>query len=785
MAGALVAELASGGQNSADASSSADANSVVSFEGEASAPDDPLCLWYRRPAKEWVEALAVGNGRLGAMVFGDLDKERIQLNEDTLWAGGPYDPSNPSALEALPEARRLIFAGEYSAAQTLVGERMMARPLRQMPYQTVGDLWLTFADIRAVSDYRRELNLDTAIARVEYAVDGVHYRREIFASPVDQVIVIRLTADRPGRISFTAGMTTPQQATVKTTSPHTLVMSGTNRGAHGIAGALKFQARVRVTQSGGTSEAHENTVVVKDADEATLLVAVGTSYRNFKDVSGDPEATTKDHIAKAERKTFAELSSGHMAEHQRLFRRVSLDLGSTERSKLPTDERIARFAEGGDPQLAALYFQFGRYLLISCSQPGGQPANLQGLWNESMTPPWESKYTININTQMNYWTAEVANLAECVEPLVAMVEDLAESGARTAKVNYGARGWVAHHNTDLWRATAPIDGPQFGMWPTGGAWLLQNLWEHYAYNGDREYLDRIYPLLKGSAEFFLDTLVEDPETHCLVTCPSMSPENPHGRGGTLCAGPAIDQQLLRDLFAHCDEAAQILDLDADFRQKVAEARAQLAPDRIGSAGQLQEWQDDWDMTAPDIHHRHVSHLYALYPSDHITRRGTPELAEAARKSLEIRGDDATGWGLAWRLNLWARLGDGDHAYKILESLLSPQRTYPNMFDAHPPFQIDGNFGGTAGIAEMLVQSHAGELELLPALPAAWANGSVRGLRGRGGFVIDLTWAEARLVEATIHFQLGKPCRVRLGEKTAELTLAEGGQCVLDEQLRQR
>ena len=786
MAGALVAELVSGAQNVAGASSSANADPVVRFEGESNAPDEPLCLWYRRPAREWVEALAVGNGRLGAMIFGAVDKERIQLNEDTLWAGGPYDPSSPDALEALPEARRLIFAGEFNAAQRLVGQKMMARPLRQMPYQTVGDLWLSFPDVQAVSDYRRAVNLDTALAHVEYAVDGVNFRRDVFASPVDQVIVIRLTADRPGRISFTAGMTTPQQATVKTTSPDTLVMSGNNRGAHGIAGALKFQARVRVMQSGGTSEAHENTVTVKNADEATLLAAMVTSYKNFKDVSGDPEATTKNHIAKAERKTFAELSADHVAEHQRLFRRVSLDLGSTERSKLPTDERIARFADGGDPQLAALYFQFGRYLLISCSRPGDQPANLQGLWNESMTPPWDSKYTININTEMNYWPAEVANLAECVEPLVAMVEDLAESGARTARVNYGARGWVAHHNTDLWRATAPIDGPQWGMWPTGGAWLLQNLWERYAYNGDREYLARIYPLLKGSAEFFLDTLVEDPDTHYLVTCPSMSPENPHGRGGgTLCAGPAIDKQLLRDLFAHCDQAARTLDVDVDFRQEVAEARARLAPDRIGSAGQLQEWQADWDMTAPDIHHRHVSHLYALFPSEQITRRGTPELAEAARKSLEIRGDDATGWGLAWRLNLSARLGDGEHAYNILDALLSQQRTYPNMFDAHPPFQIDGNFGGAAGIAEMLLQSHGGELELLPALPAAWANGRVRGLRGRGGFVIDLSWAEARLVEATIHSQLGTPCRVRLGDKTAELTIDEGAQCVLDGQLRPR
>jgi alpha-L-fucosidase 2 len=647
----------------------------------------------------------------------------------------------------------------------------------------VGDLLLAFPEAKSVADYRRDLNLDTAVARVVYTADGVRYTREILSSPIDQVIVVRLTADKPGQISFQAGMKTPQKATVSVESPDTLVLTGTNGAAHGIAGALKLQARVRVVAAGGKVTAEGEQISVAGADSATLLVAAATSYKSFKDTSGDPAAATKATIAAAAQKPFDALRKEHVAEHRRLFRRVTLDLGSTAAAQRPTDERIKTFAEGNDPQLAALYFQFGRYLLIGCSRPGTQPANLQGLWNDSMSPPWSSKYTININTEMNYWPAEPTNLGECVEPLVAMVLDLTETGARTAKVQWGARGWVCHHNTDLWRASAPIDGPHWGFWPTGGAWLCKHLWDRYEYGGDRKFLAKIYPALKEASQFFLDTLVEEPKHKWLVTCPSLSPENGHPGGASVCAGPTMDQQIIRDLFDNTVRAAEILGVDEDFRKQVSAVRAKLAPNQIGAAGQLQEWLDDWDMQAPERHHRHVSHLYGLYPSDQINVRDTPELAAAVRKSLEIRGDNATGWGLGWRLNLWARLHDAEHAYAILKLLLHPERTYPNMFDAHPPFQIDGNFGGTAGITEMLLQSRTGTLEVLPALPNAFPAGSVKGLRARGGFEVDLAWKDGKLVAMTLRSLRGEKIKLRYGKLTLDLDTKPGQTVQCDGSLR--
>jgi alpha-L-fucosidase 2 len=744
----------------------------------------PLSLWYRRPAGKWVEALPLGNGRLGAMVFGGVERERLQLNEDTLYAGGLYDPNNPQAHDALPEVRRLVFAGQYAEAAALAGKKMMATPLRQMPYETLGDLFLSFPEMSS-SQYRRDLDLDTAIAHVSFVHDGVTFTREIFCSSADQVIVIRLAADHPGAISFTASMETPQKAAVATTGGDTLIVSGVNGSAEGIHGALKFEGRVRIHPQGGCLTAATNSITVAGADSATLLIAAATSFKNYRDVTGDPSALVEKTLRSASKLDFADLRARHLAAYQPLFRRVALDLGTTGAASLPTDERITNFPTAGDPALAALYFQFGRYLLISCSRPGGQPANLQGLWNDSMKPPWDSKYTININTEMNYWPADSCNLGECVEPLTAMVLDLTETGARTAQVMYGAGGWVTHHNTDLWRATAPVDGPVWGLWPMGGAWLCQNLWEHYQFTVDKRYLARIYPALKGASQFFLDTLVPEPSHGWLVTCPSISPENSHPGKTSVCAGPSMDLEILRDLFANCAAACEILGQDADFRARVLATRSRLAPLQIGHAGQLQEWLQDWDLEAPEIHHRHVSHLYALFPSDLIDWRTTPDWAAAARKSLEIRGDQATGWATAWRMNLWARLHEGDHVYSILQFLLSPQRTYPDMFDAHPPFQIDGNFGGTSAIAEMLLQSQGGQIELLPALPKEWPNGSVRGLRARGGFEVNILWSAGHLESATVLNVNSTQaiCRLRYGEKTTTLTLHGNRAVKFDDQLR--
>ncbi|MDT0347100.1 glycoside hydrolase family 95 protein [Streptomyces litchfieldiae] len=733
-------------------------------------------LWYPRPAREWLEALPVGNGRLGAMVYGGTASEELQLNEDTVWAGGPHVFDNPRALKALPEIRRLVFAGEWDAAQRLVDDDFMGVPVKQPQYQPVGSLRLSFDSAGGsteVDDYRRELDLTTAVHSVEFTRAGVRHRREVFASAADQVIVVRLTADTPGAITFTATLDSPLGTGVSSPDDATVALTGRGEDANGVAGRVRFTALVRAAAEGGKAASCDGRLRVTDADAVTLLISAGTNYVNWQDLSADPRARADRDLAGAAARPYAELRGRHVADYEALFGRADLEIPATAAAALPTDERVAGFAAGDDPQLAALYFQFGRYLLISSSRPGCQPANLQGLWNDLTDPPWGCKFTININTEMNYWPAAPANLLDCWEPLFALLRDLLVAGARTARDSYGARGWVAHHNTDAWRGTAPTDGAFWGMWPTGGAWLAMSVWEHYRFTGDVAALREHYPVLAGAARFFLDTLVPDPDSGHLVTCPSVSPENAHhpGDGGTLCAGPTMDGQILRDLFGAVCGAAQVLDVDPRLRAEAAAAAKRLPPMRVGAQGQLQEWQQDWDAGAPEQNHRHISHLYGLHPSNQITQ-DTPELFEAARVTLEQRGDAGTGWSLGWKINFWARLAEGDRSFKLLSDQLTPERTAPNLFDLHPPFQIDGNFGATAGITEWLLQSHTDELRLLPALPGALPAGRVRGLLGRGGFEVALEWSGGALTEARLSSRLGRPARIRTA---ADVTVAgEGG-----------
>ncbi len=725
------------------------------MNNEAASRSHNLVLWYQKPAREWVEALPIGNGRLGAMIFGDPKAEHLQVNEETIWTGKPHDYAHKGAYKYLEAIRTLIASGRQRKAEELAMEHFMSVPLRQEEYQPFCDLYLSFPDIdpEQVGSYHRELDLDQALAKVAFEHKGTTYCREYLASYPHQVIVARLSADKDSMISFTVALGSAHQDVEVAAGPEGLALRGRVQ-----PDGIRFEARLVIQADGGTvtidSGSETAGIKVSDANSATIMLVGASSFVSYKDISGNPSERCARYLQRLQGAGYDQIRKEHINDYQQLFRTVSFDLGAKPLEQ-PTGWRIAHFEPDLDLQLVSLYFQFGRYLMISGSRPGSLPLNLQGIWNDQLRPPWGSKYTTNINLEMNYWPAEAANLASCHQPLFEMLKMLRQTGAVVAKEHYNCRGWVLHHNTDIWGGAAPINDSNHGIWPTGGAWLCSHIWQHYLYHRDRGFLAEHYPIMRDAALFFIDYLVEDEKTGWLISTPSNSPEQ-----GGLVAGPAMDHQIIRELMRNCTAASEILDCDHELREQWQSILERIAPDQIGKYGQLQEWIEDLD--DPNNKHRHVSHLYALFPGSEISPDIDPRFSEAAKKSLEFRGDKGTGWSMAWKINLWARLLDGDRAYKLLAALIR-EGTYPNMFDAHPPFQIDGNFGAISGIMEMLVQSQLGRISLLPALPKAWPEGRITGICLPGGFTIDISWAQGRLSEAIIHSRLGGECRIQCRE----------------------